>query len=140
MHCTHHDAYRFFTAPARTRNAVTPTRADQFALEQPGCLHATMDLYKWAYKLSPATPGELLADCLALAADLRALDMRASPYDLADLGYPPVRIETPAGRAEYARAQAAFARRAAPLRDRLTGLCDTLLDVDAGSAAARTAD
>ena len=43
--------------------------------------------------------------------------MRASPYDLADLGYPPVPIETPAGRAEYARAQAAFARRAAPLRD-----------------------
>ena len=140
VHCTHHDAYRFFTSPARTRNAVTPTRADQLALEQPGCLHATMDLYKWAYKLSPATPGELLGDCLALAADVRALDMRASPYDLADLGYPPVRIETAAGRAEYARAQAAFARRAAPLRDRLTGLCDTLLAADAGSAASRTAD
>ncbi len=91
VHCTHHDAYRFFTAAARPRNAVSPTRADQVALEQPGCLHATMDLYKWAYKLSPATPGELLADCFALAADVRELDMRASPYDLADLGYPPVR-------------------------------------------------
>jgi hypothetical protein len=40
------------------------------------------------------------------------LDMRASPYDLAALGYPPVRIETPEGRAEYARAQDAFAERA----------------------------
>jgi hypothetical protein len=127
VHCTHHDAYRFFTAAARPRNAVTPTRADQVALEQPGCLHATMDLYKWAYKLSPATPGELLVDCFSLAADVRELDMRASPYDLADLGHPPVRIETAAGRAEYARAQAGFARRAAPLRDRLIDLCDTLL-------------
>ena len=127
VHCTHHDAYRFFTAAARPRNAVAPTRADQVALEQPGCLHATMDLYKWAYKLSPATPGDLLADCFALAADVRELDMRASPYDLADLGYPPVRIETAAGRAEYARAQAGFARRAAPLRDRLVDLCTTIL-------------
>ena len=59
-----------------------------------------MDLYKWAYKLAPATPGELLADCFALAADVRELDMRASPYDLADLGYAPVPIETPAGRAD----------------------------------------
>jgi hypothetical protein len=53
--------------------------------------------------------------------------MRASPYDLADLGHPPVPIETPAGRAEYARAQAGFARRAAPLRDRLVDLCATML-------------
>jgi hypothetical protein len=127
VHCTHHDAYRFFTDAARPRNAVAPTRADQVALEQPGCLHATMDLYKWAYKLSPATPGELVADCLDLAADVRTLDMRASPYDLAALGHPPVRIETPAGRAEYARAQAAFARRAAPLRDRLVEVCDAVL-------------
>jgi hypothetical protein len=86
-----------------------------------------MDLYKWAYKLSPATPAELLADCFTLAADVRELDMRASPYDLADLGYPPVRIETATGRAEYARAQAGFARRAAPLRDRLIELCDAVL-------------
>ena len=127
VHCTHHDAYRFFTAAARPRNAVSPARADQVALEQPGCLHATMDLYKWAYKLSPATPAELLADCFTLAADVRELDMRASPYDLADLGYPPVRIETATGRAEYARAQAGFARRAAPLRDRLIELCDAVL-------------
>jgi hypothetical protein len=128
VHCTHHDAYRFFTAAARPRNALAPARADQIALEQPGCLHATMDLYKWAFKLSPATPGELVADCLELAVDVRELDMRASPYDLSGLGYPPLRIETPAGRAEYARAQAAFARRAAPLRERLVALCDAVLE------------
>ena len=57
--------------------------------------------------------------------------MRASPYDLAALGYPPVPIETPAGRAAYARAQAGFARRAAPLRERLVDLCAALLLTDA---------
>ncbi len=54
--------------------------------------------------------------------------MRASSYDLADLGYSPVPIETPAGRAEYARAQAAFAERAAPLRERLIAVAETLAD------------
>jgi hypothetical protein len=86
-----------------------------------------LSLYKWAYKLAPATPAELVADCFALAVEVRELDMRASPYDLAALGYPPVRIETPAGRAEYARAQAGFAERAAPLRDRLVAVCDAML-------------
>nr|WP_098959338.1 3-methyladenine DNA glycosylase [Pseudonocardia sp. N23] len=126
VHCTHYDAFRFFTDDARPRNALTPTRESQVELEQPGCLHATMDLYKWAYKLAPACPSELLADCLELAVDVRELDMRASPYDLAAHGYAPVRIETPAGRAEYARAQACFAERAAPLRARLITLCETL--------------
>ncbi|MQA16595.1 MAG: 3-methyladenine DNA glycosylase [Pseudonocardiaceae bacterium] len=127
VECTHHDAFRFFTPEARPRNAVQPGREDQVALEQPGCLHATMDLYKWAYKLDPACPSELVADCLELAVAAREVDMRASPYDLTALGYDPVRIETPSGRAEYAAAQAGFAERAAPLRQRLIELCDTLL-------------
>jgi hypothetical protein len=126
VQCTHHDAFRFFTAAAQPLNAIHPQRSDQVANEQPGCLHATMDLYKWAYKLTPATPAELLADCFALAVEVRELDMRASPYDLTEYGYSPVRIESPTGRAEYARAQAEFARRAAPLRDRLITLCGTL--------------
>ena len=86
-----------------------------------------MDLYKWAYKLSPAVPGELLADCFLLARDVRVLDMRASPYDLTALGHSPVRIETPEGKAEYAQAQRGFAERAAPLRRRLLEVCDALL-------------
>jgi hypothetical protein len=133
--CTHHDAFRFFTAAARPLNRLQPAREDQVALEQPGCLHATMDLYKWAYKLLPATPAELLGDCFALATEVRELDMRASPYDLADRGYAPVRIETPEGRAEYARAQQAVAERAAPLRARLVDLCTTLLDPVNGTLA-----
>lgn len=124
LHCTHHDAYRFFTDAARPRNAVAPRREDQIALEQPGCLHANMDLYKWAYKLAPVTPAELIADCFELAVAVRELDMRASPYDLTAWGYDPVPVETPAGRAQYVREQAEFVRRAAPLRARLLALVE----------------
>jgi hypothetical protein len=119
VRCSHFDAFRFFTPPARPLNVLSPTRERQPALEQPGCLHANMDLYKWAYKLSPLVPSELVADAFALARDIRTLDMRASPYDLSALGYEPVRIETPAGRARYAAEQRAFVERAAPLRARL---------------------
>ncbi|WP_448615248.1 3-methyladenine DNA glycosylase [Modestobacter sp. URMC 112] len=127
VQCSHVDAFRFFTPPARPLNTLQPTRETQGELEQPGCLHATMDLYKWAYKLGPATPGELVGDCFELAVDVRELDMRASPYDLAALGYPPVRIETPAGKAEYVAAQRGFAERGAALRARLLAVCTDLL-------------
>jgi hypothetical protein len=52
--------------------------------------------------------------------------MRASPYDLADWGYPPVRIETAEGKAEYMAAQSAFAERGAVLRERLLDVCRAL--------------
>jgi hypothetical protein len=125
VRCSHFDAFRFFTPPARPLNVIQPTRDTQHDHEQPGCLHANMDLYKWAYKLSPLVDSETVVDCFVLARDIRALDMRASPYDLADLGYPPVRIETPEGRAEYAMAQRDFAERAAPLRARLIAAIDS---------------
>lgn len=133
VRCTHFDAFRFFTPAARPLNILQPTRESQPSLEQPGCLHATMDLYKWAYKLVPLVPAELVADCFALARDVRTLDMRASPYDLATLGYDPVRIETPEGRAEYATTQRAFVDRAAPLRQDLIDRCATLLNEPGGS-------
>ncbi|SDM70202.1 hypothetical protein [Allokutzneria albata] len=131
--CSHFDAFRFFTTPARPLNALQPTRESQIALEQPGCLHGNMDLFKHSYKLAPFTPSDLVASCFELAVDVRELDMRASPYDLADLGYSPVRIETPEGRAEYVKAQAAFAERAAPLRQALIDVCQRLLKYPVGA-------
>jgi hypothetical protein len=125
--CSHFDAFRFFTEPARLRNTLQPGRDDRASFEQPGCLHAGMDLYKHAFRLSPLVPSELVADCFALAWDIRELDMRASPYDLTGLGYEPVRIETAEGKAEYVAAQRAFADRAAPLRQRIIELCDGLV-------------
>jgi len=96
-------------------------------MEQPGCLHASMDIYKWAYKLIPVVPSELLLDAFVLARAIRELDMRASPYDLSDLGYSPVRIETAAGKAEYVAAQREFAGAAQLLRRRLLAVLDELV-------------
>ncbi len=127
--CSHFDAYRFFTDAARPRNRLRPRRDDRADFEQPGCLHAGMDLYKHSFRLSPLVPSELVADCFELARDIRTLDMRASPYDLTELGYEPVRIETPEGKQEYVSAQRTFAERGAPLRARLADECVRLLAV-----------
>ncbi|MDT5210880.1 MAG: hypothetical protein QOF67_3295 [Mycobacterium sp.] len=133
LRCSHFDAYRFFTGPATQRNAEELTRDSQIATEQPGCVHAAMDCYKWAFKLGPLVSSELVMDGLELAADARALDMRASPYDLRDYGFASIAVETPAGRAEYVRAQQSVVDRAAPLRAILADRCDLLLS----SAASR---
>lgn len=45
LRCSHLDAFRFFTPAARGRNAVELRRDMQLATEQPGRLHAAMDLY-----------------------------------------------------------------------------------------------
>jgi hypothetical protein len=127
LRCSHFDAYRFFTEPARSRNGEELSRDNQVATEQPGCVHAAMDLYKWAAKLLPVVESELVMDCLELAADARELDMRASPYDLRDYGFDPIAIETPSGRAEYVRHQAAIAERAAVVRQGLLARCQELL-------------
>lgn len=127
IRCTHIDAYRFFTPEAVGLNKLRPTRETQADFEQPGCLHANMDLYKWAWKLTPAIPGDLLLDCFELSKDIRYLDMQASPYDVSKFGLPPVAIETTEGKAQYSRAQKEFATRSAPLRERLIILCEELL-------------
>ncbi len=45
--------------------------------------------------------------------------MQASPYDLLELGYEPVRIETPEGKTEYLSRQREFTVRSNALRRRL---------------------
>lgn len=135
LRCTHYDAFRFYAGAARPLNATQPTRATQVDLEQPGCLHAGMDLYRHAMALAPATPSDLVLDCFDLAREIRELDMRASPYDLEALGYEAVPVETPAGRAQYVVAQRAFADRGQALRQRLLAVCDAVLE--AAPAAAR---
>ncbi|XVX22144.1 3-methyladenine DNA glycosylase [Actinomycetota bacterium] len=127
VRCSHYDAYRFFTPPAQPLNLLAPQRETQTEMEQPACLHAGMDSYKWAFKLAPGVPSELVADAFELARAIRELDMRAAPYDLVDLGYEPIRIETPEGRAEYAAEQRAFAARSQTMRGRIIAACDALL-------------
>ncbi|GAA1476112.1 hypothetical protein GCM10009623_05580 [Nocardioides aestuarii] len=132
--CSHFDAFRFFTPDARPRNTLQPGRDDRPDFEQPGCLHAGMDLYKHAFRLSPLVLSDLVADAFELAWEIRVLDMRAAPYDMSGVmldptgeEWTPVRIETADGKREYAAAQAGFAERGAPVRAALIAECDRLL-------------
>lgn len=129
LRCTHFDAFRFFTGPARPRNENQLSRASQIDHEQPGCLHATMDLYRHCFTLAPLLPAGLTVDCFELALRARDLDMRASPYDLRDLGYEPIPIETPAGRAEYVREQSAIADAGTQLRAEVLRRCTNLAGI-----------
>lgn len=148
LRCTHFDAYRFFTPEAAPRNRTVLDRAGQEEIEQPGCLHAGMDVYKWAVKAGPLVPGDLLLDAFTLARDIRRVDMAASPYDLSDWDLEPIAIETPEGKAEYVRRQRAFSERAQALRERLleilaarahpTGAQDGQGTIPRPSAATRT--
>lgn len=135
IRCSHFDAFRFFTPEAAPRNELSPSREGMRSMEQPGCLHAGMDLYKWAMKLSPAAPSSLVLDCFDLACDIRELDMRASPYDLRDWGFEPVPVETPEGKAEYVAAQRGFSERGQELRARLRQALAPLGRVSSGHAA-----
>lgn len=117
--CSHFDAYRFFTPAAAPLNGLRPTRETQAAMEQPGCLHATMDLYKWCVKLTPAVPSALTLEAFALALEVRRVDMQASPYDVSSFGLAAIRVETPEGKREYAERQQGFAERGAALRGRI---------------------
>jgi len=126
VRCTHFDAFRFFTPEARPLNRFQPTRETAPELEQPGCLHANMDLYKWAYKLAPFCPSELMGDAFEVAVAARETDMRASPYDVSSLGFGNIPIETPEGRLRYEAEQRAVAAQAAPVREALIALCDRI--------------
>ena len=99
IRCSHFDAFRFFMPQAAPMNELQPTRETQRFMEQPACLHANMDIYKWAYKLIPLIDSALVMDCFELAWDARELDMCAAPYDLLDWGYEPIKVETPEGKA-----------------------------------------
>ena len=98
---------------------MQPSLENRLLLEQPGCVHANMDLYKWTAKSMPWAGSDLLMDCFELAMELRELDMRASPYDLTEWDCEPIRIETPEGRRDYEVEQRRLAALAVPLRERV---------------------
>ena len=126
LRCTHIDAYRFFTAQAMPLNPIEPTRAAQPDLEQPGCLHAGMDLYKYAFWFSPFVGSDLVMDCFENAVRIRELDMRASPYDMEPFGLTAVHVETAEGRREYADLQRGLIESTSPLRERLAAVLTDL--------------
>jgi hypothetical protein len=117
--CSHYDAFRYFTPEAKPFNVLQPVLETRLEMEQGACLHANMDLFKWAGKLWPWIGSDLIGECFAHACEGRDLDMRASPYDLRHLGYEPLCIETAGGRHRYEAKQRSLAEKAAGLRERL---------------------
>lgn len=125
--CSHFDAFRFFAPDAISLNRLTPTLLTREENEQPGCIHANMDLYKWAYKSSPWISSDLLREALYFAIEAREIDMRASPYDLSDYGYEAIAIETTDGRREYEKEQNHLYRKGLALRSDLIKALESVL-------------
>eukprot|EP01039_Chlorochromonas_danica_P002700 gene2699-2950_t len=134
LKCTHFDAWRFFHPVAQPMNMLPSlTRGTQKVYEQPGCLHATMDLFKYAYQLFPFVSSDILRETVILAFRARRLDIRGSPYDVSEYleGEPPIRVETEEGREEYVREQTALAEASIPVRKKLLEIYDKVLDLPA---------
>ena len=133
--CSHFDAFRFFTDEARPRNTLSPGPDDRPDFEQPGCLHAGMDLYKHAFRLTPMVvlgPGRRLLRAGVGHPGARHARRAVRPDGR---GARPHRRALDPGPDRDARGQAgvrrsssgAFAERGAPLRQRLVEECERLL-------------
>ena len=129
LRCTHFDAFRFFTDEARPMNPLQLARIDQIDQEQPGCLHANMDLYKLAQQLAPILGSEIVREAFALARDIRLVDMQVAPYELRALGVSPIRVETAEGRAEFVVRQREFAKRASDIRENMIRTIEAVVAV-----------
>lgn len=127
--CTHFDAFRFFTEPAKPMNKFELSREEFHNTEQPGCIHSNMDLYKWAFKLYPWMPSSLIFEAFELAMEARYIDMQASPYDMREQGMEPIKIETETGRKEYKEKQVMIFEKGQPLRAATTKQMTLLLEL-----------
>ena len=129
--CTHVDALRYFSPAAGPLNhhGSSLQRTDQLRLEQPGCVHAHMDLLKMALRLQPFVDPSLLRSVLDVALESRKLDVAASPYDATAYGICIVPIETAEGRWEYRKQQVELMERADPVRRQLLRAYDLFLSV-----------
>ena len=127
IRCSHYDAFRFFSDEARPLNRTQLVREDVTEQDQPGCVHANMDLYRIAYKVAPFLPSELVGDLFLLAREARELDMKASPYDLGAFDVEPIPIETREGRESYVVQQRKLFEKAQPFRATLLAAYTNLL-------------
>ncbi|MAO65914.1 MAG: 3-methyladenine DNA glycosylase [Balneola sp.] len=126
--CTHFDAFRFFTKPAKPMNKFELSREKFHETEQPGCIHSNMDLYKWAFKMYPWIPSFLILEAFELAMEARYIDMQASPYDMREHGMEPIKIETDSGRKEYKQKQEMIFEKGLPVREKIISHMQDLLN------------
>jgi hypothetical protein len=127
IRCSHFDAFRFFSSSAKPLNRIQPSPDNRAGMEQPGCLHVNMDMYKWAFKFSPWISSEHVQASLRLAIKTRELDMRASPYDLETLGYEAIPIETEEGQKAYVDGQQQIYAEGQVVREGLIGAYKNLI-------------
>ncbi len=127
--CTHFDAFRFFTEPAKPLNRFELSRKTFHETEQPGCIHSNMDLYKWAFKMYPWIPSSLILEAFELAVEARHIDMQASPYDLREQGLEPIKIETDSGRKEYKQKQEMIFQKGLPIRKKVIKKMEEILAI-----------
>lgn len=125
--CTHFDAFRFFTEKAKPMNRNELSREKFQQMEQPGCLHTNMDLYKWAYKFYPWISSEVIREAFFNAVQTRKVDMQASPYDAREFGLEPIKIETEAGRKVYLERQTEIYEQSMPIRQELAEALEGIL-------------
>ena len=127
--CSHFDAFRFFAPGAKCLNRMELDSSTRHEVEQPGCIHATMDIYLWANGAMPWIGSDLLRESFELVIELCVLDMQASPYDLRDFGLEPMQVETSEGRLKYRLRQQELSGRGAALRAKLVGALEEVLTV-----------
>ena len=129
IRCTHYDAFRFFHPDVQDYNEISLSRNNQKDYEQGACVHATMDLFKYAYEIYPFISAELLRKCLSVSLKARHIDMRASPYDCSQIDGvdDPIKIETAEGRKQYATEQEKLYQLSVPLRIQLLEVYETVL-------------
>jgi hypothetical protein len=127
--CTHFDAFRFFTDQARPMNRHELSRENFQEMEQPGCVHTNMDLYKWAFKLYPWISGELIREAFLNAVQARKTDMQASPYDAREFGLEPIKIETEEGRKTYLEKQTEIFESSTPIRHKLISAYEDVIEL-----------
>jgi hypothetical protein len=130
--CTHFDAFRFFTDSARSMNRHELSRENFQEMEQPGCIHTNMDLYKWAFKLYPWISGELIREAFLNAVKARKVDMQASPYDACEFGLEPIKIETEEGRNIYLKKQMEIFESSMPIRRKLISAYEYVIELVKG--------
>jgi hypothetical protein len=83
LHCHLHLRLRLYLHCHLDLHLLTPSIITSiFIFIFLGCVHAAMDLFKYAYQLYPFLSSGLLRECLTLAVTARKIDMRASPYDV----------------------------------------------------------
>ncbi|MFT7520935.1 MAG: hypothetical protein ACI9MC_003086 [Kiritimatiellia bacterium] len=119
LRCTHYDAFRFFSDSGKALNEHALSAQHMLLLEQPGCVHTNMDLYRWAWKLAPWVASEIVGEAFELACEARRFDSAMSPYDLRSTGVQPLCIETDEGRKAYVAAQVRIWEAGVPVRQRL---------------------